>query len=124
MTSTVTAWLLKAEGDYRTAKRELSVVDKPTYDVVCYLSQQCIEKTLKAVLIAHQQHVPKTHDLKRLAELVSPLLPQWQPDWDKLADLTDMGIEFRYPGDFADKADAEEALGICEVLRSELLPFI
>lgn len=37
-------WLAKAEGDLRTAQRELLVAELPNYDAVCFHSQQCAEK--------------------------------------------------------------------------------
>ncbi|MEO0520366.1 MAG: HEPN domain-containing protein [Cyanobacteria bacterium P01_A01_bin.116] len=43
-------WVSKAEGDFLTAQRELQAESKPNYDAVCFHSQQCIEKYLKACL--------------------------------------------------------------------------
>ena len=41
-------WVDKAEGDFVTAQRELNALDHPNYDAVCFHSQQCAEKYLKA----------------------------------------------------------------------------
>jgi HEPN domain-containing protein len=49
MNEVVEEWIAKAEGDFRTASRELVVVDRPNYDAVCFHAQQCIEKLMKAV---------------------------------------------------------------------------
>jgi len=43
-------WVNKAEGDFATAQRESQVENMPNYDAVCFHSQQCIEKYLKACL--------------------------------------------------------------------------
>jgi HEPN domain-containing protein len=43
-------WVDKAEGDFATAQRELIVQRDPNYDAVCFHSQQCAEKFLKARL--------------------------------------------------------------------------
>lgn len=42
-------WINKAEGDWRTAGRELSADADPTHDAVVFHAQQCVEKYLKAV---------------------------------------------------------------------------
>ena len=41
-------WVNKAEGDFATAQREIQVENMPNYDAVCFHSQQCLEKYLKA----------------------------------------------------------------------------
>jgi len=56
-------WIEKAEADFRSAQRELRVRDHPNYDLVCFLSQQCAEKYLKARLVEAGISFPKTHDL-------------------------------------------------------------
>jgi hypothetical protein len=43
-------WIEKAEGDFRTARRELQAKRLPNYDAVCFHAQQCAEKYLKARL--------------------------------------------------------------------------
>jgi HEPN domain len=40
-------WIDKAEGDFRTATREIQVTQDPSYDGVCFHAQQCVEKYLK-----------------------------------------------------------------------------
>ena len=44
MNSQVTEWVLKAEGDFLTAGRELRARKSPNYDAVCFHAQQCAEK--------------------------------------------------------------------------------
>lgn len=51
MNETVREWIAKAEGDFRTAQRELAATEAPNYDAVAFHAQQCIEKLLKALLI-------------------------------------------------------------------------
>jgi HEPN domain-containing protein len=43
-------WVIKAEGDFATAERELRATDNLNYDAVCFHAQQCAEKYLKARL--------------------------------------------------------------------------
>jgi len=63
MNVVVREWLDKAEGDFRTATREIAVTEAPNYDAFCFHAQQCIEKLLKAALIAYGTSAPRTHDL-------------------------------------------------------------
>lgn len=46
----VGVWVEKAEGDFIAAGRELRARKQPVYHVVCFLTQQCVEKYLKAIL--------------------------------------------------------------------------
>ena len=62
-------WVNKAEGDFGTAQRENLVQEMPNYDAVCFHSQQCTEKYLKARLQEENIAFGKTHDLSRLLDL-------------------------------------------------------
>jgi HEPN domain-containing protein len=69
MNALVAEWVAKAEADFNTARRELRVRRAPNYDGVCYHSQQCAEKMLKAFLVAEQLRPPPTHNLVELLRL-------------------------------------------------------
>jgi HEPN domain-containing protein len=60
-------WIDKAEGDFATAQRELDAIDHPNYDAVCFHTQQCAEKYLKAFLQEADITFRRTHDLSDLA---------------------------------------------------------
>ena len=47
MNEIVAEWVDRAEGDFRTAEREVRVRNAPSYDSVCFHAQQCAEKYLK-----------------------------------------------------------------------------
>jgi len=110
-------WVVKAEGDFRTAERELAVTDFPNFDAVCFHAHQCVEKYLKARLVEAGKSFPKTHDLPTLLRLVLPLEPSWASFEDDLTLLTSMGVEVRYPGMTADAEDAAEAVKLARRLR-------
>jgi HEPN domain-containing protein len=58
-------WFRKAENDLLSIKNNLSSEDIPV-DVCCFHAQQCVEKYLKAYLVAQNIVFPKTPDLKYL----------------------------------------------------------
>lgn len=118
MTNETSNWWKKAEGDYRTMRRE-AIADPPNFDAVCFHAQQCIEKLLKALLIERNIAPPYTHNLIHLAELIGsePLQPRIEDL--KLLSLYAVGI--RYPLEFADRAESEEAVAACIRIRKILL---
>jgi|GEM_PF-2349650 Uncharacterized conserved protein related to C-terminal domain of eukaryotic chaperone, SACSIN len=70
MNETIREWVAKAEGDFHTAGRELAAAESPNFDAVCFHAQQCIEKLMKALLIARGADVSKTHDLAELGRFL------------------------------------------------------
>jgi HEPN domain-containing protein len=69
MNEVVREWIDKAEGDYLTATREAQA-DPPNYDAVCFHAQQCVEKLMKAAVIAKGEIPPRMHDLTVLSGLL------------------------------------------------------
>ena len=120
MNVVVEEWIRKADGDFRTAGRELEA-DPPNYDAVCYHAQQCIEKLLKAMLIQRQTMPPRTHDLVVLGQMLAAVLPNWSWPTDELRLLTRAAVAFRYPGETADEPEAKASLCVCARVRTRLL---
>ena len=50
MNPLTTEWVIKAEGDYTVALRELRARKAPNYDAICFHARQCAGKYLKARL--------------------------------------------------------------------------
>ena len=113
-------WIKKAEGDWVSAGREVIALIDPNPDLVCFLAQQCAEKYLKAKLYEDNFTLLKTHDLEKLLEVFLPAFPTWETLRPALAQLTDYGIAFRYPGETAYMAEAQEAVELCRVIRETL----
>src|ERR1043166_1662582 len=67
-------WIRKAESDYAVAKKIARGKDAH-HDEVCFHSQQCAEKYLKALLVEFSQPVPRTHVLEDLVSLLLPFHP-------------------------------------------------
>jgi HEPN domain-containing protein len=110
-------WVGKAEGDFRTATREIQVTADPSYDGVCFHAQQCVEKYLKGNLQEAGIVFPKTHDLVVLLDLSLSIAPQFEPFRLRLRLLSLAAVEIRYPGRSADQAMAEEFYQLCAEMR-------
>jgi HEPN domain-containing protein len=113
-------WIQKAEYDFGTASREALVVDFPNYDAVCFHCQQCVEKYLKAALVKAGLEVPKIHDLLRLAEMVTPVLPEIKVYEGDVDDLTDYAGNARYPGISSTMDDVVKSIETMKVVRQLL----
>ncbi len=120
MSEITNEWIRKADADYATACREMAASENTNYDAVCFHSQQRIEKLIKAALIKQGITPPKIHDLFQLNLLLSPVCKSWSCRVEDLRYLTRAAVDFRYPGESADKDEAGEAVEICSRLR-ELL---
>jgi HEPN domain-containing protein len=70
-----------------------------TYDTVCYLCQQSIEKYLKAVLTEHRIAFKKTHSLVYLIDLLKDVLPEFEFHLGSINILDTYSISTRYPGE-------------------------
>ena len=110
-------WIAKAEGDWRTAQREMQAVKEPNFDAVVFQAKQCPEKYLEARLVEGELDLPRTQDLGVLLSLAAPVAPVWESLRPQLNALTDMGIEVRYPGTAADAADATGAVAAAGEIR-------
>ena len=103
----VAAWLEKADRDLRMARLAMSEEHKMS-DQACFHSQQCAEKVLKALLVAADRIVPRTHNLIALLDEATESFPEMCEWADALANLTAYAVSPRYPSWLADET-AEEA---------------
>jgi len=87
----------KADLDLKTAVR-LSA-ESEFRDVVCFHSQQAVEKYLKALLTRHQIEFPKTHVIRHLLILLATVDPSLADSLDDANWLSPFGAEIRYPGE-------------------------
>jgi HEPN domain-containing protein len=110
-------WVDKAKGDFATAQRELKVKRSPNYDAICFHSQQCAEKYLKACLQEAAIAFNKTHDLSVLLNSLLPAYPDWETMRPILESLTAYAVEFRYPGASANQALALQSFQECSQIR-------
>jgi HEPN domain-containing protein len=124
MTEPLDEWIGKAEGDFDVAQRESTCEGRRNSDAICFHAHQCVEKLMKAVLIAHGVAPEYTHNLVYLDTCVKNVVESWESEVEELNWLTRAGIAFRYPGEWATDAHAKKAMAICERLRGELLALL
>jgi HEPN domain-containing protein len=117
-------WVDKAEGDFATAQREIHVENNPNYDAVCFHSQQCIEKYLKACLQENNIAFGRTHDLTKLLDAFLTMEPSWEDLRNNLDELTVYAVEFRYPGVSADQTIANDAFSACTQIRQVIRQYL
>ena len=107
----------KAEGDYDVVSMLLRSRKRSRYDPICFHSQQCAEKYLKARLTEAGITFSKAHDLSILLNLCLPVEPLWAVEMPRMNILTGWAILARYPGTSATNLDAREAVNTCRRLR-------
>ena len=84
---------------------------------ICWLAQQSVEKTLKAILIFLALDFPLRHDLDALRSLVPN---DWQIKTEHLdlAALTEWAVEAHYPGNWPDATEAD-ARAVWESIQAD-----
>jgi HEPN domain-containing protein len=115
---------LKARNDLRSAEALISTRDYAD-DVVGFLLQQAVEKSLKSVIAGSEREVPRTHDLEELVQLVEDSGRELPATLASSSWLTPWAVDFRYeepevPLD-ADGAlnAAKTAIGVAESALSD-----
>jgi HEPN domain-containing protein len=88
-------WMAKAEEDLAAAERLLSL-DDSLAAVVCFHSQQAVEKLLKALLVFADVPFARTHDVIQLVQMLPGHLALTIP-LTELAPLNRYAVEARYP---------------------------
>jgi len=68
------------------------------YEDLCFDCQQAVEKSLKALLIAHDVESPRTHVIAYLLETLEHNGIPVPDDMKSSVDLTEYAVHTRYPG--------------------------
>jgi len=115
-------WARKADADLRNAEHTLTLGEDCPLDTVGFHAQQCAEKYLKALLVAYDLPVPRIHDVRKLAQLLSAsdALPT-EIDTLALNDLTAYAVDSRYPDDDEEPLDrmtVEAAVLVAKQVRT------
>jgi HEPN domain-containing protein len=116
----VSEWIAKAEQDLKAAQLILGAGEEAPADTAVFHAQQCVEKYLKALLTARGIPFPKTHNVRRLVEIL-PVGTQLSLSQDEQDRLTDYATGARYPGwGEISLGDAKLALAIARRARTEV----
>lgn len=75
---------------------------------------------MKALLIESRQVPPKVHDLVVLAAMIKQVRPTWDWPVEALRLLSRAAVIYRYPGESAEREEAEAVLAVCRSLRESL----
>ncbi|ORX22565.1 DNA-binding protein [Thermoanaerobacterium sp. PSU-2] len=122
-------WLNYAEDDYKAANELLKA---KLYNVVCFHSQQSIEKYLKAYLIYNGINPPKVHHLITLIRIINKFSDAFDEFIDDVKTVDMYYIPSRYPdapiGSLPDgmpnENDAKKALEIAYNIRKRIKEII
>jgi HEPN domain-containing protein len=92
-------WLFRADEDIATIQA-LSSLDQSAFgSTICFHCQQAVEKYLKAFLVFNHTDFPKTHDVDYLLNKCMTIDSESFDSID-LKNLTEFGVDIRYPDDF------------------------
>jgi len=114
-------WIEKAENDLKNAAHTLEMGDDAPMDTICFHTQQCVEKYLKALLVADAIPFAKTHDIGEVLALVPERSrPRLSPEEQRR--LTEYATVTRYPGPYdpITLAEAQRAVEIARRVRDEV----
>jgi len=100
----ISQWIKKAEEDL-TVVNKLTEFEIIASSAVCFHCQQAVEKFLKAFLTAYDKEIVRTHNIEFLLSECSEI----DKDFAEIdpENLTDFGVDIRYPGDFYSPSDDE-----------------
>ena len=110
-------WVDKAENDLEAAELTLHGREIPITDAVCFHSQQCAEKYLKAFLQENRIRFERRHELIPLLDLCLTLDGEFEALRESLASLEQYAVLIRYPGLTVPAKMAEQAFSTTEGVR-------
>lgn len=110
-------WVIKAESDYDQANLAMYAVEAPLRDGICFHSQQCAEKYLKAFLTERLVEFPRAHPLMPLLDLCLPLDESFETLRADLQSVDGYAVAVRYPGAKITAEMAEAALAAAKRIR-------
>jgi len=111
-------WLKRAKSNFVRGKDSsyLDLKDISLEDL-CFDLQQCVEKSLKAILVKKNIEFPKTHNIAELLVIIrEKTLINFPEKIKDAATLTDYAVNTRYPADYNPVTEEEykEVLEIAE----------
>ena len=95
--SDVKEWIRCADMDVLSANHLNEIQYPKPLEIICYHCQQAAEKMLKALMLAYDGKLQKTHDLGLLVDKRSAFIPFSEDILNAAAFLTPYGVKIRYP---------------------------
>jgi len=119
----VLQWIEKADEDSLVV-HQLFEADSIARSTIGFHCQQAAEKYLKAFLIFHGIEPERTHNLEFLLARCSDIDTIFSAI--DLLNLTDYGVEARYPGDFLEPTVGEikELIQVVDQIREKLMTLV
>ena len=112
-------WIQFAEESYCAADLLMkSRARRSLNNVICYYSQQCVERYIKGRLTEGGANFGNSK-LINLFKQTLGLVPSWRRFVDSVTTLKSHTADFLYPGHVATRDDARAALKICRSFRKE-----
>ena len=121
----INEWVRIAKTDMISAQHLNDTLYPKPLEIICYHCQQAAEKMLKALVIACQGEVQKTHDLGLLTDQLSEFISLPNDVIFAADDLTEYGVKIRYPIEaMIEETHVAKALSdmkiVCDYVESEL----
>jgi len=95
--SDVKEWLRYADMDILSANHLNEIQYPKPLEIICYHCQQAAEKMLKALILAYDGELQKTHDLGLLVDELSEFVTFSEDILNAADSLTPYGVKIRYP---------------------------
>jgi HEPN domain-containing protein len=105
-------WLRFAKNDLAVATHLNDVFRPLPENTICWLSQQAVEKSLKAILSYHNAKIKKIHDIGLILKETTKLEPSVTIDDKIAAKITVFAVESRYPDNVFDFTKEDAELGL------------
>jgi len=112
----VSDWIRRAKSNLDRAKAG-KITEDVLYEDLCFDAQQCVEKSLTALLVSIDVEFPWRHDIGALFALISKSGIEIPNDLKRATILTRYAVHTRYPGVAAEpvsEEDYREALKLAE----------
>lgn len=105
-------WLNYAENDLAVAIHLYNIYRPMPENTICWLTQQSIEKSYKAILAYHDVKIQKIHDIGLLQKDTIELEPSVSLDKKIAAKITIFAVESRYPDNVFEFTKEDAELGL------------
>jgi HEPN domain-containing protein len=114
-------WTAKGDNDLKNAVHTLKLGKECPTDTVCFHAQQCVEKYLKAFLVALEKPFPKIHDIESLISLM-PKDIHIGLTVEEQRRLTEYATVLRYPGPYEaiSLSEAKQAVKLAQRIQRKI----